>query len=267
MQERSAPGFISVRLNAMKKISMNLISGCAVILLWEAISRFELVDSSLLPPASTVLVKLGHEIVSAEFLLHVGSTLYLMLGGFVLALLVGVPLGMSLGLSRTLDSLLTFYVDFLRSLPAAALIPMFLVLFQGQLARTLVIGTACGVIMVIGSRSGVLNANPIRREVASVLGWRPYELFRKLLFWEAVAEIALSARIALSTSLILATVLEMLLGARYGLGDILLNSMPTDKPRMYAVIIILGILGYLLNMLFKLIEWWLQRIGIYVGEK
>ena len=98
------------------------------------------------------------------------------------------------------------------------------------------------------------------------MGWRPYELFKKLLLWETIPEIVLSARIALSTSLILATVLEMLLGARYGLGDMLLNSMPTDKPRMYAAIIILGMLGYLLNMLFKLIEFWLRRMGLFISE-
>lgn len=251
----------------MKKILANLITGAIVFLLWEAVTRFGLVDSILLPPPSIVIVKLGHEITSSEFLPHVGSTLRLMSGGFILAFLIGVPLGMCMGFSRTLDTLLIFYIDFLRSLPAAALIPMFLVLFKGQTARTFVIGTACGLILAIGSRSGVLGVNPIRREVAKVLGWRPYELFRKLLFWETIPAIALSARIALSTSLILATVLEMLLGARYGLGDLLLNSMPTDKPRMYAVIIILGILGYLLNMMFKLIEWWLRRIGIFITEQ
>ena len=231
----------------MKKLLANLITGAIIFLLWEALTRFGLVDLILLPPPSIVIVKLGQEITSSEFILHVGSTLRLMLGGFILAFLIGVPLGMCLGLSRTLDSLLIFYVDFLRSLPAAALIPMFLVLFSGQTARTFVIATACGLIMAIGSRSGVLGVNPIRREVATVLGWRPYELFKKLL--------------------ILATVLEMLLGARYGLGDVLLNSMPTDKSRMYAVIIILGILGYLLNMMFKFIEWWLHRIGIFIAKQ
>ncbi len=251
----------------MIKILTSLISGAGVYLLWTGLLRLGFIDASLLPHPNIVIAKLGYEITSLEFLFHLGSTLQLMLGGFVLALLFGIPLGMSLGLSRTLDSLLIFYVDFIRSLPAAALIPLFLVLFTGQWARILVIGTACGLIITIGSRSGVLNANPIRREVAVILGWKRYELFKKLLFWETIPGVVLSARIALSTSLILATVLEMLLGARYGLGDLLMNSMPTDKPRMYAVIILLGILGYLLNMLFKLVEWWLRRIGIYVIEK
>ncbi|NOU17605.1 MAG: ABC transporter permease subunit [Bacteroidales bacterium] len=247
----------------MKKIIANTITGAVVFLIWEFSSRLELVDPTLLPPASNVFINLGHELVTPDFLLHIGATLRLMLGGFLLAIIIGVPLGMFMGLNRKVDSLLLFYVDFIRSLPAAALIPMYLVLFQGQIARILVIGTACGVIMAIGSRSGVLNMNPTRKEVATLLGWKPYELFKKLLLWETISEVLLSARIALSTSLILATVIEMLLGARYGLGDVLINSMPTDKPRMYAVIIILGILGYLLNMLFKIIELWLKRIGLY----
>lgn len=246
----------------MMKMAAKLFFGIALFLLWEMISGYGLVDSSLLPPASTVLKRLGHEILNPQFFLHVGSTLGLMLNGFFLAIIIGVPLGICLGLCRTLDSLLMFYVDFLRSLPAAALIPMFLVLFTGQIARPLVIGTACSLILAIGSRAGVLGVNPVRLEVATVLGWKPYDLFRKLLIWETIPQIALSARIALSTALILATVLEMLLGARYGLGDLLLNSMPTDKPRMYATIIVLGTFGYLLNVAFKLIEWWLGRIGL-----
>ncbi|MCI0407686.1 MAG: hypothetical protein L0191_03815, partial [Acidobacteria bacterium] len=94
----------------------------------------------------------------------------------------------------------------------------------------------------------------------------PYELFRKLLLWEMVPSIVLSGRIALSTALILATVLEMLLGARYGLGDVLFNSAPIDKPRMYAVIIILGCLGYLLNIAFRLTERWLERMGLQASS-
>ena len=251
----------------MRRLAAILATGIAIFLLWEGASRTELVDPVLLPPASAVFGKLGAELVSREFLLHLGSTMWLMLSGFLLAVLLGVPLGIALGLSRALDALLMFYVDFLRSLPAAALIPMFLVLFTGDLARTLVIGTACGLIMTIGSRSGVLGVNPVRREIATILGWRPYELFRKLLFWEMIPAIALAGRIALSTALILATVLEMLLGARYGLGDVLFTSAPVDKPRMYAVIIILGCLGYLLNSSFRFIEGWLERMGLQASSQ
>jgi ABC-type nitrate/sulfonate/bicarbonate transport system permease component len=75
----------------------------------------------------------------------------------------------------------------------------------------------------------------------------------------------LSARIALSTALILAVVLEMLLGARYGHGDVLINSGPVDKARMYAVIIVLGCMGYILNLTFRFFEYLLQRIGFDTG--
>ena len=251
----------------MKNFLINISTAVFVCLIWEAISKSEVVDSTLLPPASVVLAELFRELSDPEFFLHLWATVRLMLGGFLLAVVVGTPLGMFMGLSRTLDSILLFYVDFLRSLPAAALIPMFLVLFQGQTARVLVIGTACGVIMAIGGRTGVLNLNKTREEVTTLLGWNSYELFTKFLFWETISEVLLSARIALSTSLILATVIEMLLGSRYGLGDMLINSMPTDKPRMYVAILILGILGYSLNLAFKGMERWMRRIGIYGNEK
>lgn len=249
----------------MKRLAGIVLTGAVLFVVWETASRTGLVDPVLLPAASAVFGKLGAELTSSEFYLHLNATLCLTLGGFMLSVVVGVPLGIVLGLSRRLDALLIFYVEFLRSLPAAALIPMFLVLFTGDVARTLVIGTACGLIMAIGSRSGVLGANKARGEVARLLGWRPYELFRKLLLWETLPQIALSARIALSTALILAVVLEMLLGARYGLGDVLINSGPVDKARMYAIIIVLGCLGYTLNLAFRFIEYLLQRIGFDTG--
>ena len=101
-----------------------------------------------------------------------------------------------------------------------------------------------------------------RLEIVSVLGFNRFDQFRKLLFWEMLSEFLVGARITVSITFILATVLEMLLGARYGLGDLLLNAQPIDKPLMYAVIFVLGFLGYSLNLALSWLESWFSTIGV-----
>lgn len=245
-----------------RSLTLSLCVGVVALLLWEVATRTGITDPALLPPASAVMVRFWALLGDADFYRHLGATLALMAQGFGLALLGGIPLGVAMGLNRTVDYALTFYVDFLRALPAAALIPMFMVLFTGNPARVLVIGLAGSLIIAVACRSGVRNAEPARREIAVVLGLNRFELFKKLLFWEMLSEFLVGARITVSITFILATVLEMLLGAHYGLGDLLLDAQPVDKPLMYSVILVMGFVGYGLNLLLQTIEVWFASIGV-----
>ncbi|MCI0668376.1 MAG: ABC transporter permease subunit [Methylococcaceae bacterium] len=246
----------------MRTNGMPIVVGLVIFLVWEIAATNLWVDPTLLPPASRVFSALASLLSEASFYRHVEATLWLMAKGFVLAFLTGVPIGVLMGVNRSANASMSFYVDFFRTLPAAALIPMFMVLFEGDLARVLVIALSGSLIFAVACRSGVQSFEPERAQILSVLGISPIGRFFKLQMWEMLSELLVGARIAISLSFILATVIEMLLGAHYGLGDLLLSSQPTDKPTMYAVILVLGVIGFALNAVLQILDDALRRMGL-----
>jgi NitT/TauT family transport system permease protein len=249
----------------VRAIVSRLTMGIVLVAAWQLASTRGWIDPALLPPFSKVLAVLWHSVGEGELHRHVAATLGLMGMGFAVSLLVGVPVGVAMGLNRDLDEALSVYVDFLRALPAAALIPLFMLFFVGQPARVLVVGCSGALVIALACRSGVRRTEPARDEYLSLLGVSRLERFTKLLLWEMLGEFLVGVRIAVSLTFIVATVLEMLLGARYGLGDLLLNSQASDKATMYAVILVLGTIGYFLNWLLRLVERLLARLGLVSG--
>jgi sulfonate transport system permease protein len=228
---------------------------------WGQLSQAGMLDPVRVPAPTVIFSALLAELRTADLYRHIGATLRLMATGYGLGMLGGLAIGTLMALNRGLDAALFFYVEFLRALPAAALIPIFLILFAPETARPLVVAASCALVIIVACRLGIRHAEPARLEVVQALRFSALSRFRKLLFWEMLREALVGARIALSLALVLATVIEMLLGARYGLGDLIVSSQPTNKPLMYASVIVLGVVGYGLNVLFGGVE----RLGTRFG--
>jgi ABC-type nitrate/sulfonate/bicarbonate transport system permease component len=124
---------------------------------------------------------------------------------------------------------------------------MSMVLFSRDVGRVLVVAVPAPRGMVVSCRAGVRSASRVHWDLASLYGLSRTTLFRRALVWDMLPSALAGLRLALSLSLVIATVVEMLLGAEFGLGDLLLNSQPLDKPTMYAVTVLLGVIGYGLN--------------------
>ena len=185
--------------------------------------------------------------------------------GFLFGVLIGSPLGLAMGYSRWFSTLFDFPVDFFRSLPVTALFPVFLLAFGIQDASKIaMVATAVAFVMIVTASYGVRQAPRTRQQMAQLFGASPLQRFLDVVLPEAVGHIVSGMRVSLGTSLIVVIVAEMFIGARFGLGQRLYDAYSINAVAdMYGVLVLVGIIGYLLNVAFLFFE---RRVVFWVGK-
>src|SRR5271163_4515193 len=232
-----------------------LVGVVVLIALWYVAVWSRVVDSVLLPsPTDTFRAmwkgfggQLGH-----DFVVTVERTTLATL----IAAVIAIPLGVFLGASQRLYRSLEFVIDFFRSTPASALFPLFLVLF-GVGDETKISVAAFGAILVIlfNVAYGVMNARKTRLLAAKVMGASRLRVLFDVMLLESLPQTFVGLRNGVSLALVIIVVAEMFIGSQDGLGHSVFEAQQLfEMPRMYAAIFAAGALGYGLNLLFLLVE-------------
>jgi ABC-type nitrate/sulfonate/bicarbonate transport system permease component len=234
-----------------------LLGPLLLLLTWFVLTSLGIVSPIILPNPLSVGGALVSLLVSERSLWpHIGLTVYRTLLSFTLAFMLGVPLGLFMGYIPVIYRTFEFLVDFFRSIPPIALFPLFLlVLGFGELSKLGVSFYGCSLVIIISSVYGVLNAPALRRTVGKVYGFSRWQIFWKIVLPDALPQVFVGMRTALSLALVLTMVVEMFFGSNNGLGKKIYDyHLLFDIPEMYAVIIITGAIGYLLNQGFLFLE-------------
>lgn len=177
-----------------------------------------------------------------------------LLTGYFLALILGIVLGILIGSTRRLRLLLEPPLEFLRAIPAPVLVPV-LILFFGifDTMKIVVITTGCLWPILLNTVEGVRGIDPLLMDTARIYRLGRFEKL-KVVLRGASPEIVTGARQALSIGVILMVISEMF-AANNGLGfSIVQFQRSFALPEMWTGIIVLGILGVALSLIFKLAE-------------
>jgi NitT/TauT family transport system permease protein len=178
--------------------------------------------------------------------------------GFALAALAGIPLGLLFGVFASAYDLMSANVDFLRSIPTAALLPLFIVFFGiGDLSKIAVVFFGCVFIFLIGALYGARGGpeSAARKSAVRVMGATPLQEFFVVVVPESLLTVAASLRLAASLALVLAVFTEMFLGAEDGIGRRLIDVyLSFSIPAMYVYIVTLGLIGVLVNKALEALE-------------
>ena len=241
------------------------LGGALVVAVWAVVSALSLVDTLFLATPWDVAATLLKLSLSGRLFVDLAYTLGRALLGFCLSVLIGVPLGLLLGWSKTLREWLEVPLEFSRSVPAPAIFPLLLILLGvGDLAKIAGIVFACLFPIMVQTAYGVINGNRARILLVQRMGFSPARVMMKVVGPEALPYIFVGLRNALSLSLIAAVVVEMLMAGRVGLGYSIFDAYQTFRiPEMYAYIVVTGLLGWLLNRLFIA---WEKRLLHWVGR-
>ena len=228
----------------------------AFLFLWFLVTQFHLVDTFLVPGPFIVLRALVGMFHAGAIFLDTAATLYRVLVSFLIATLVGVPVGLVLGAEKRLYTSVEFLVDFFRSMPATAMFPLFLLPFGiGDAAKIAVTAFSCTLIILFNTAYGVVNAKKTRILAARTMGATRLQIFTTIVFWESLPQTFVGLRSALSLALIIIVVTEMFVGSTTGLGHAIIDAQITyEIPSMYASILLVGLMGYLLNLVFSSTE-------------
>jgi len=239
-----------------------LIGPAIVILIWFLISNLNIVDKFFLPDPISTFKELFSLIFNGTILPDMVLTLERTISAFIIALIIGLPLGLILGSSRKLYESFEFVIDFFRSIPATAMFPLFLLIFGIEDKSKIGVAAFASVLIILFNTAyGVIHAKKSRALAAKLMGASKIQIFRFIYFWESLPQTFIGLRSALSMSLIIIVVTEMFIGTYAGLGRKIIDFQITyNITSLYAVILLTGILGYLINFIFiytekKLIHW------------
>jgi ABC-type nitrate/sulfonate/bicarbonate transport system permease component len=224
--------------------------------LWELVGQAG--GSVYLPPLSTVLERFGRDWFPGVVVHDLLPSLGRFASGFLLAAVSGIVLGLAIGTSPRLDAYLRPTLEFLRALPAVAILPVAVfVLGLGTPMRVAVIAFGVFFPVLVNATAGARAVRAERVDVARMFGLSRAEIGRRVVLPSALPMISAGLRVALPIALIM-TVVSELVGGQNGLGFYLTYQQQMfDIPAMLTAIVVLGVLGNLINALYAQAE---QRV-------
>jgi len=242
--------------------ALPFIGPIVLFIAWDLVVRFGFIKAILLPLPLDTLLALVKGLAGGALLHDFLVTVWRTLEAFLIAAVVGVPLGVLLGSNEKAYRSVEFLIDFFRSTPSSALIPLFLMIFgTSDVNKVAIAAFGALLIVVFNSAYGVINARKQRVMAARVMGASRWQIFKDVLIWESLQPSFVGLRSAVSMALVIVIVAEMFIGSDMGLGHRIIDAQQVMNVKdMYASILAAGALGYALNILFlvaerKIVHW------------
>jgi ABC-type nitrate/sulfonate/bicarbonate transport system permease component len=216
------------------------------------------------PPLPTILEQFGELWFSDRFLSDVVPSLLRLTAGFTLAAVIGISLGIALGLTDALRRGAEPVLEFARAIPPTVLVPVIaLVAGIGDTSKVLVIVSGCLWPVLLNTVEGVRAADEVMLDTCRTFGVTRAARLRHMVLPAASPQIAVGLRQSLSIGLILMVIGEMF-AASNGLGFSIVQFQRSFAiPEMWSGILLLGLIGFVLSVLFTLVE--KRALGWYLG--
>lgn len=227
-----------------------LIGGIA---LWWILATVS--NNVLAPTPIQVVQSFAEGIADGSLWKNTWASVQRVVTGFVLGVAVAIPAGFLMGWYRWARGLLEPWVQFFRTIPPLALIPLVIVFLGiGEPAKIFVIFLASFLSCVLATFQGVRNVDATLINAARVLGAKDGTIFVKVVIPASLPFIFVGTRVALGASWATVVASE-LIAAAFGLGRMMQSaSQFLDTPRIVVGIIMIGLLGFIMDRLLLLLE-------------
>lgn len=187
-----------------------------------------------------------------NFIGDIGMTVWRVLGGFVLAALIAVPLGLMMGAYKPVEAFFEPFISFARYLPASAFIPL-LILWAGvgeaQKLSVIFLGSVFQIVIMVAVIAGATRVDLV--EAAYTLGARSSGIVKRVIIPAAAPQVMESLRLVLGWAWTYVIVAE-LIGAQSGIGHMIMDSQRLlDTGQMIFGIVVIGLIGLITDFLFK----------------
>ena len=245
---------MSLRLAAVPGLPP-LLACLGLLVLWEVAART--FDISGLPPAHEALRALPAILGDPEALLNIAHSIRRMAVGFALALAFAIPIGLTMGRSRLVAAFFNPLLMTIYPVPKAALMPIIMLwLGVGDASKTLVIFLGVSLPVIYHSYQGARAVEEKMLWSAAAMGMSPLQRLMRIVLPSALPEIFVGVRTGLVLALITMVTSEMI-ARQAGVGNILFNSLDMALyDTVYAMIVIIGALGFIIDVLFERLRAW-----------
>ncbi|WP_433479281.1 ABC transporter permease [Spirillospora sp. CA-142024] len=228
--------------------------GC-VMAVAEAVPRAGLVNERFLPPFSEMVSALAEQAGTSAFWLSLLETLRGWVIGLGIAMLAGVVLGLLIGGVPIVRAAMSSTIEFLRPIPSVALIPLAVLLYGTEMRSTLLLVVYASFWQVLMQvLDGVRDVDPVARETARSYRFRPLSRVRTVVWPTALPYVVTGFRLGAAVALILEITGELVIGSP-GLGrQIAVAQSSGAVASMYALVIVVGLIGVVVNLLARATE-------------
>ncbi len=255
----------------LRSLLLDAAAPLAALAAWELLARSGLVSSFLLPPASTVALRVGEGLVSGEVLREGGRTVVRMLVGYVLAGALGVVLGVLMARVRPVRWFLDPLVSIGFPAPKISFLPIFILWFGlFDLSKIIMTVFACVFPVITATWAGTESVDKYLLWSARNLGTRERALLWEVVLPAALPQVFTGLQVALPIAFIVVIVTEMLTGGGGLGGGMMEGARFADSPRVFAALVEVAILGILamkgLELLRRRLLVWHEEVQRGGGE-
>ncbi|MFC6085384.1 ABC transporter permease [Sphaerisporangium aureirubrum] len=235
-----------------QRVARGAIGVAGLLIAAEAAGASGLIDPTLLPRMSTVLVEAVRLPADPDFPPDLLSTLRVWAMGLLIAVLGAVPLGLVLGNIRRAEVASRPLVEFLRPIPSIALIPLVTLLVPStEVVKIIAVVYASAWPLLINTMYGLKDVDPMAKDTLRSFGFGRFAVLRRVSLPSAAPFVMTGVRLASSVAFVVTVSTELLAGGVSGIGVYMLRAasgMRTDL--VLACVLWTGVLGLVANILF-----------------
>ena len=227
----------------------------ALVAVWQALFSLGLIRPILLPPPTTVAATFWALTVSGDLPYHVAVSLRRVLEGFLIAASLALPLGVGIGISRTLDHVSDLLIQLVKPIPPIAWIPLAILWFGiGEEAKVFIITLGAFFPVLINTIDGIRQTDHRHVELVRVLEVPRWKFITHVVLPGALPSIMTGLRIGLMVGWICVVAAE-LIAASSGVGYLIMDARQLSQTDVVLVgMITIGAMGKLLDALLKRLE-------------
>ncbi len=250
----------AIRKDKLKYLLISIATVLFVLIVWQVAVEFKLVSTrffdSPVGVIGTIIDKISNKKPDGGVLLqHIAASAEVVWLGFLLAALIGIPLGLFMGWYHLCNRIIRPLFELIRSIPSLAWIPIVIVLLGiGVEARAVIIFTGCFVATVLNTYTGIRSTNQTLINVAKTCGASNFEAFYKVGIPSAMPMIFAGLKTSMGSAWGTIVAAEMLASSN-GLGYMIQMGRSFGVVSLImAGILVVGILGFLSSGILSLVE-------------
>ena len=238
-------------MRRLREYGSYAIGFASLFLLWHVAAVY-LVQSALFPPPGSVIARAVALFRDGTLVANVAISLQRILTGFVCGSLLGIPIGLAMGSFAPIRRILDPYTEFLRFIPAVAMITVAVIWFGiGETSKLFLIIYATVFVVVLNTAAGVASIARNKIRAAQALGATRFQIFCHVALPATVPYILTGMRLAMTNSFVTIVAAE-LVAANNGLGKMLWDArlyMLVDD--IFVALLVLGLLGFVIDRIFR----------------
>lgn len=243
------------------RLLTQLAAIAAVLLIWQLLAMSPIVDDEALPGPVAAVQALFGLWATSEYWTALGTTVRVWATGLGLCAVIGIPAGLLLGASLRATRSTRWIIDFFRSIPTIALLPLVLLLFGAtdRMEITMIVLAAVWPLL-IQSMYAAKQVEPLHKWVVRVFRISPADRLRHLWVPSVLLFVFTGLRLA-ATMALLMTISAEYIGGAAGLGlELSHMEQAYRRPEVFAYAITAGVLGLLINAVIvaaqRRLLWW-----------